>query len=48
VQIKAVVTQPDMGFAEEDSSGPLAEIQFWRDRGEDLAGICAQIESPGN
>lgn len=28
-------------------TGPLAEIQSWHRRGDDLAGICAQLDSPG-
>lgn len=44
--MKAVVSQQ----GEDESAGrenPLEEIGFWHRRGDDLAGICAQLDSPG-
>ena len=43
-QVKAVLGQQDMGGSGE---GPLAEITFWQRRGDDLSGICQQLDAPG-
>ena len=44
-QIKEVLgTQDSMETS--DSDGPLEEIQFWRDRCENLSGISSQLRNP--
>lgn len=45
-QVKHVVSQQGEGESS-GGVGPLAEIQFWHRRGEDLAGIRTQLDSPG-
>ncbi|KAK9909936.1 hypothetical protein WJX75_009720 [Coccomyxa subellipsoidea] len=44
-QVKHVVSQQGEGESAR-GTGPLAEIQSWHRRGDDLAGICAQLDSP--
>ena len=43
-QVKALLGQQDTGGSGE---GPLAEITFWQRRGDDLSGICRQLDAPG-
>eukprot|EP01045_Picozoa_sp_COSAG04_P001419 COSAG04_NODE_47_length_31265_cov_18.823012_16_plen_540_part_01 len=46
-QIQEVVNNQDSGADNADDSGPLAEIQFWASRKDDLSGIKKQLEKPG-
>ena len=46
LQIKDVLHQRSPGALASDL-GPLAEMEFWRRRNEDLQGLCRQISSPG-
>lgn len=43
VQVKELLNQQDSVDASE-RAGPLAEIQFWRERSVDLSGIRAQLD----
>ncbi|BDA42104.1 Dynein heavy chain 2, axonemal [Coccomyxa sp. Obi] len=45
-KVKHVVSQQDEGQSS-GGGGPLAEIRFWHSRGDDLANILAQLDSPG-
>ncbi|XP_063305793.1 dynein axonemal heavy chain 2 [Pelobates fuscus] len=45
-QIKEVLSEQDAVEIGE-SSGPLEEIDFWRDRCTDLSGISQQLDKPG-
>ena len=45
-QIKEVVNSQDNSDQSEDA-GPLAEIEYWRERSIDLSGIKAQLDEPG-
>ena len=44
-QIKEVVNQQDSQDSNEHS-GPLSEIEFWRERSVDLSGIRGQLDDP--
>ena len=46
-QIQEVVNNQESGADSSDDAGPLAEIQFWSSRKEDLSGIKRQLEKPG-
>ena len=46
LQIKDLLHQRSPGALASDL-GPLAEMEFWRRRNEDLQGLCRQISSPG-
>ena len=46
MQVKRVVNQQDIAHAE-DQAGPLEELRFWQHRGDDLSGICQQLDAPG-
>jgi dynein heavy chain, axonemal len=43
-QIKEVVNRQDCLEVDQESSGPLAEIDFWRSRSVDLSGIRNQLD----
>ena len=45
-QIKEVVNSSDM-FVSTERSGPLDEIEFWKNRTIDLSGISDQLVRPG-
>lgn len=45
-QIKEVLTTQD-AFEMAENSGPLDEIQFWKDRCSDLTGISKQLDKSG-
>ncbi|XP_069805044.1 dynein axonemal heavy chain 2 isoform X1 [Dendropsophus ebraccatus] len=45
-QIKEVLSAQEAVEVRE-SSGPLEEIEFWRDRCDDLSGISTQLDQPG-
>jgi len=45
-QIKEVLTTQD-AFEMAENSGPLDEIQFWKDRCSDLTGISKQLDKAG-
>lgn len=44
-QIKEVVNQQDSNNTSEPS-GPLSEVEFWRERSVDLSGIRSQLDDP--
>ena len=41
-----VVRNQEEASGEDEESGPLAEIDFWRRRSRNLSGIHAQIQQP--
>ena len=45
-QIKEVLNTQD-AFEMAETSGPLEEIQFWKNRCQDLSGISSQLDKPG-
>lgn len=45
-QIKEVLNTQD-AFEMSETSGPLEEIEFWKNRCQDLSGISAQLDKPG-
>ncbi|XP_073510575.1 dynein axonemal heavy chain 2 isoform X2 [Phyllobates terribilis] len=45
-QIKEVLSAQE-GVEMRESSGPLEEIEFWKDRCADLSGISTQLDKPG-
>ena len=45
-QIKEVLSSQD-AFEMAETSGPLEEIEFWKNRCQDLSGISAQLDKPG-
>ena len=45
-QIKEVLNTQD-AFEMAETSGPLDEIQFWKNRCQDLSGISSQLDKPG-
>lgn len=45
-QIKEVLSSQD-AFEMAETSGPLEEIEFWRNRCADLSGISQQLDKPG-
>lgn len=45
-QIKEVLNTQD-AFEMAETSGPLEEIEFWKNRCQDLSGISAQLDKPG-
>ncbi|XP_072006034.1 dynein axonemal heavy chain 2 [Engystomops pustulosus] len=45
-QIKEVLSAQE-AVEMRESSGPLEEIEFWRDRCADLSGISSQLDQPG-
>ncbi|GFR64149.1 dynein, axonemal, heavy chain 2 [Elysia marginata] len=45
-QIKEVLSSQD-AFEMAENSGPLEEIEFWKNRCADLSGITSQLDKPG-
>lgn len=45
-QIKEVLSSQD-NFEMSENSGPLEEIEFWKNRCNDLSGISSQLDKPG-
>ncbi|XP_052771287.1 dynein axonemal heavy chain 2-like isoform X2 [Mya arenaria] len=45
-QIKEVLNTQD-AFEMAETSGPLDEIEFWKNRCQDLSGISSQLDKPG-
>lgn len=45
-QIKEVLSNQD-AFEMAENSGPLDEIEFWKNRCADLTGISTQLDKPG-
>ena len=45
-QIKEVLNTQD-AFEMAETSGPLDEIEFWKNRCQDLSGISMQLDKPG-
>ena len=45
-QIKEVLSSQD-AFEMAENSGPLEEIEFWKNRCADLSGITTQLDKPG-
>lgn len=45
-QIKEVLSTQD-AFEMAENSGPLDEIEFWKNRCADLSGITTQLDKPG-
>ena len=45
-QIKEVLSSQD-NFEMSENSGPLEEIEFWKNRCSDLSGISSQLDKPG-
>ena len=45
-QIKEVLSSQD-AFEMAENSGPLEEIDFWKNRCADLSGITTQLDKPG-
>ena len=45
-QIKEVLSSQD-NFEMSENSGPLEEIEFWKNRRTDLSGISNQLDKPG-
>jgi dynein heavy chain len=45
-QIKEVLSSQD-AFETAENSGPLEEIEFWKNRCADLSGISQQLDKPG-
>lgn len=45
-QIKEVLSSQD-AFEMAENSGPLDEIEFWKNRCADLSGITTQLDKPG-
>ncbi|XP_074657783.1 dynein axonemal heavy chain 2-like [Tubulanus polymorphus] len=45
-QIKEVLSSQD-AFESSENSGPLEEIEFWKNRCADLSGISQQLDKPG-
>lgn len=44
-QIKDVLSHQD-AFESSETSGPLDEVEFWKNRCADLSGISSQLDNP--